>query len=403
MNIFIIYQYIITAILGIFLINFIINNIVFKNTANYCLPESFKKNPPLVSIMIPARNEAENIKRCLRSLLKQDYPNIEILVLDDNSDDGTSISVKKLAEKDKRIRLIAGKPLKKGWLGKCYACWQLSKYAKGKYLIFTDADTLHFENSISSSIGCLISNKLDALSSIPRQIMVTIHERLLIIWVHFGIMALLPLYLINKSRNPLFSTANGQFLLFKKEVYRKIGGHKSIKNKILEDIHISKMVKKHGYKFMVFDGSKNINCRMYRNFKDLIRGFSKFMFAAFDFKLFTMIIVILLITVLFLMPFILLPVGILFFDWPGIIIDLIVLQIFFLLVMRIILAIRVKNRVFDAFLHPFSMIYVILICINSVFQTKFGEGVYWKGRRYDVYGEDSLELIDDDINKELSG
>jgi chlorobactene glucosyltransferase len=155
------------------------------------------------------------------------------------------------------------------------------------------------------------------------------------------------------------------------------------------------MVKRHGYKFMVFDGSKNINCRMYRNFKDLIRGFSKFMYAAFDFKLFTMIVVIMLITVLFLMPFILLPVGILFFNWPGIIMDLIVLQIFFLLVMRIILAIRVKNRVFDAFLHPFSMIYVILICINSVFQTKFGEGVYWKGRRYDVYGEDSLELIND--------
>src|SRR3972149_1006586 len=122
------------------------NNILFKSTANYPLPESLKKSTPLVSILIPARNEAENIKRCLRSLLKQDYPNIEILVLDDNSDDGTSISVKKLAEKDKRIRLIAGKPLKKGWLGKCYACWQLSKYAKGKYLIFTDADTLHFEN-----------------------------------------------------------------------------------------------------------------------------------------------------------------------------------------------------------------------------------------------------------------
>jgi chlorobactene glucosyltransferase len=402
-NIFIIYHYIITAILCIFLINFIINNIVLKNTVKYGLPESFKKNPPLVSVMIPARNESENIKRCLRSLLKQDYPNLEILVLDDNSDDGTSISVKQLAENDERIRLIAGKRLKKGWLGKCYACWQLSKHAKGKYLIFTDADTLHSENSISCAIGCLISNRLDALSSIPRQIMVSIHERLLITWVQFGIMALLPLYLINKSRSPLFSTANGQFLLFKKEVYRKIGGHKSIKNKILEDIHISKMVKKHGYKFMIFDGSKNINCRMYRNLRDLRRGFSKFMFAAFDFKLFTMMIVILLIVVLFLMPFILLPVGILFFNWPGIIFNHIVLQICILLIMRILLAIKVRNRVFDSLLHPFSMIYVILICINSVFQTKFGEGVYWKGRSYDVYGEDSLELIDDDIHKELSG
>jgi len=402
MNTFIIYQYIITAILGLFLINFIINNIVLKKTSKYRLPESFKKNPPLVSVMIPARNEAENIKRCLRSLLKQDYPNIEILVLDDNSIDSTSASVKEVAEKDGRIKLISGKPLKKGWLGKCYACWQLSKYAKGKYWIFTDADTLHFENSVSSAIGCLTSNKLDAMSSIPRQIMVTIHERLLIIWVHFGIMALLPLYLINKSKGPLFSTANGQFMLFKREVYRKIGGHRSIKNKILEDIHISKMVKKHGYKFMVFDGSGNINCRMYRSYRDLIRGFSKFMFAAFDFKLLTMAVVIILIIVLFLIPFILLPLGILFFDWPGIIINLTILQIFCLLIMRIMLAIKVRYRIFDAFLHPLSMIYVVLVCINSIFQTKFGEGVYWKDRRYDVYGEDNLELINDDGDEEIN-
>src|SRR4030042_7204036 len=170
MDTFLLYQYFIASILVLFLINFIINNILFKSTANYSLPESLKKSTPLVSILIPARNEVENIKRCLRSLLKQDYPNIEILVLDDNSDDATSISVNRLVEKDKRIRVIAGQLLKRGWLGKCYACWQLSNYPKGKYLIFTDADTLHFENSISSAIGCLISNKLDALSSIHRQI-----------------------------------------------------------------------------------------------------------------------------------------------------------------------------------------------------------------------------------------
>jgi len=120
------------------------------------------------------------------------------------------------------------------------------------------------------------------------------------------------------------------------------------------------------------------------------------MFAAFDFKLFTLVAVIILISALFLFPFILLPLGIFIFDWPGIIIDLIILQIFIILIMRIILALRLKNRVSDALLHPISMTYIILICINSVFQTRFGEGVSWKGRRYDVYGEDYLELINDD-------
>ncbi len=384
MHLFLLYQYFVLSILVIFLINFILNNIFFKNIAGYSLPESFIKRPPLVSIMVPARNEAENIKMCVTSLLKQDYANIEILVLDDNSTDDTSLIVKRIAEKDSRVKLITGKPLKDGWIGKSYACHQLAKHARGRYFLFTDADTLHFKNAVSSTIGCLIKNKLDALSAIPKQIMVGIHERLVVTWVHFGILSLLPLILIKKSKYPLFCTANGQCMLFKREVYRKIGGHKSIKTKILEDIHISKQVKRHGYRFMLFDGSKNIYCRMYRNFRGLIKGFSKFMFAAFDFKVFNIAVVILFISVIFLFPFIFLPLGILLFNWPYPIVNLIIIQIFIVLTMRIILAIRLNNRILDTFLHPVSMVYIILLCINSVLQTKFGEGAYWKDRGYDI-------------------
>ena len=103
---FLLYQYIITSLSVLFLINFIINNILYKNTANYLLPESFKKYPPLVSILVPARNEAANIRRCVRSLLKQDYPNTEIIVLNDNSDDDTALIVRKLAEENSNLKLI---------------------------------------------------------------------------------------------------------------------------------------------------------------------------------------------------------------------------------------------------------------------------------------------------------
>jgi len=120
------------------------------------------------------------------------------------------------------------------------------------------------------------------------------------------------------------------------------------------------------------------------------------MFAAFDYKLLTIAVVILMISVLFLFPFILLPLGILVFNWSGIIINLIIIQIFIILVMRIILALRLKSRILDILLHPLSMAYIILICINSVFQARLGEGVYWKGRRYDVCDRDHLELINED-------
>ncbi len=389
---FLIYQYFIAALLGFLLFNFIINNILFKNSSTYLNPEILKKPQSLVSVLIPARNEAQNIGRCLRSLSKQDYPDMEILVLDDNSDDGTGQVVKNLATKDPRIRLLDGKPLKKGWLGKNYACHQLSKSAKGEYLVFTDADTLHFNNSISSAVCSLQRNGLDALSVYPKQIMVTIHERMVVTFINFAILSLMPLILIKRSKNPLFCTAIGQFLLFKRKVYESIGGHESIASEILDDVHISKQVKRGGYKFMIFNGSNNIYCRMYSNFNEVVKGFSKFIFAAFNYNIYTLAAVIFFISVLFLFPFILLPLGFFVFEWDSQIIKLMILQIFLILTIKTALSFRFRTRILDVLLHPLSMIYILLIAANSVFQAKFGRGVAWKGRVYNMDNKDGVEL-----------
>ena len=130
------YQYVVLFILGFMLLNLVINNFVFKNMENYSSIGQALKNPPLISILIPARNEAENISRCLKSLLKQDYPNMEIIVLDDNSTDGTGKVVEEIAQKDNRVRLVDGAPLEDGWIGKNFASHQLAKHAKGEYLYF---------------------------------------------------------------------------------------------------------------------------------------------------------------------------------------------------------------------------------------------------------------------------
>ncbi|MFZ3085324.1 MAG: glycosyltransferase [Candidatus Hydromicrobium sp.] len=394
MDIFLLYQYIVTAILLFILVNFLINNILFKDTSRFKLPENILAQNPLMSILIPARNEEENIKRCIISLTKQDYKNIEILVLDDNSTDDTVRIVLELSQKDPRIKLYSGGPLKKGWLGKSYACWQLSKHARGDYLIFTDADTLHFPNSISGAVACLLRYNLDALSVFPKEIMVTFHERMMVPFGHYIILSLMPLYLIRKIKTALFCTAIGQFMLFKKEVYKKIGGHKSIKGKMLEDIKISKRVKSFGYKFMIFDGRSNVYCRMYRNFREIVEGYSKVLFAVFDYKIYMISIAIILVAAIFLFPFIMLPVGILF-DWPLVLIELIILQIIIILITKMILSLRFKCKAVDIILHPISIVYLILIAINSVLNTKIGMGVYWKGRIYDVSKEDELRLVSD--------
>jgi len=393
------YQYFIVFALAIIVVNFIINNILFKNIKDFKLPKSILKSPPLVSVLIPARNEEKNIRRILNSIIKQDYPNLEILVLDDSSTDTTSDIVLEFTKKDKRVRLIKGAPLPQGWKGKCFACHQLSKLAKGEYLVFTDADTLHYPNSISGSLAALIKNKLDVTSIYPRQIAVTFSERMTIRFIHFAILSFMPLILVKHTKGPFFSTAIGQFFLFKRQVYEQIGGFESVKDEILEDINISKQVKRCGFKIMVYDGSDSIFCRMYTNLSDVIKGFSRFIYAAFDCNFLIEAIAIFFISLIFMIPFILLPLGIFIFDWPARLIALNIIQILLIFFIKIVCAIRFKERILDIFFAPISVAYIIFLAVNSFFQSKFGKGVNWKDRTYGAFTENGLESIEDKSEK----
>jgi len=389
------YQYIATGLAAFILINFIINMIYFKNIKNFKLPSEFMDSPPLISILIPARNEESNIKKLLVSLIKQDYKNLEILVLDDNSIDSTAAVVKQMELKDARIKLINGKKIEDGWLGKSWACHQLASQAKGQYFIFTDADTLHFPDTVSKALAAMIQNKLDGISVYSKQIMVTFTERMLVSFIGMGLFTMIPLVLVKKTKGKFFSTGIGQFFMFKREVYFKFGGHESVKAEILEDIHLSKRIKAAGFSYMVFDGSSNVFCRMYKNFKDAITGFSKFIFAAFDYNGLSEAIAIAFYSILFLVPFILLPIAIIF-EWSKTFLLLNVLQILFVFTIKIILSLRFKERLLDVFLTPVSVCFIIAVAVNSYIQARFKKGVYWKGRIYDVNTPEQISLISDD-------
>ena len=400
MDLFLLYQFIILVILGVLLANFLFNQYLYKDISNFELPGKIKDDPPLVSVLIPARNEEKNINKCIKAFIKQDYPNFEIVVLDDNSSDDTYNIVKKLSKQNKNIRIFKGKPLPPGWLGKSYACHQLSSYAKGDYFIFTDADTYHHPNSISSSIAALLNNNLDSLCPFPRQIMVTIHERMTISFINFAILIFMPLALIRKSRNPLFCTGVGQYLLFKRETYFGMGGHAAVKGKILEDVHITKKTKEMGYSYMIFDGRKIISCRMYRNFRQVLTGYSRFLFSAFDYNIYMMSIVLILVTLIFLMPYIFFPLGLIIYHWPREILLSIIAQIGIVSLIRLINALRFKEKIFDILLSPLSIVYLILMAFNSFFQSKFGNGIYWKGRTYQAESKsDEVSVVEDESNK----
>ena len=382
MDLFLLYQYIILIMLCVLLINFIFNQYLYKDISRFKLPKKTITDPPLVSILIPARNEEINIEKCIRTFVKQDYPNLEILVLDDNSTDNTYSIVKKISQKNKNVKIFKGKQLPQGWLGKNFACYQLSRYAKGEYFFFTDADTHHFQNSVSSSLAAMLNNDLDALCPFPREIMVTIHERMVIPFMNFVILLFMPLALIRKSKNPLFCTGVGQCLLFRREVYFGMGGHAAIKGKILEDVHITKKTKEMGYSYMIFDGRKIISCRMYNSFKQVFVGYSRILFSAFDYNVFMIALAVIFFILLFLLPNIFFPLGLIFYRWPREILLPIVVQISIVSFIRTVNALRFKERLFDILLSPLSIVYIVFISINSVLQSKLGSGIYWKGRTY---------------------
>jgi chlorobactene glucosyltransferase len=387
------YQYVVLFILGFMLLNLVINNFVFKNIENYSLIGQTLKNPPLISILIPARNEAENISRCLKSLLKQDYPNLEIIVLNDNSTDETCKVVNEIAQKDSRVRLVDGAPLEEGWIGKNFASHQLAKQAKGEYFIFTDADTLHFPKTVSSALGALIATKVDALSIYPRQIMVTFAERMTVPIINTALQCFIPFILIKKSKSPLFCTALGQFMMFKREVYEKIGGYETIKGHLVDDIQISKKVKKSGYKFMIFDGRNSIFCRMYKSLKGVIIGLAKSIYPAFNGNVLALFSFTGVLTATLLVPFILLPLGAFLFDWPVAVIRLMIIQVIIVMAIKMIFAIRYKQRMIDILLAPVSMAIIDALIFVSFFQAKYGEGLSWKGRVYDVSVNNKTTLV----------
>jgi chlorobactene glucosyltransferase len=370
--------------------------ILFRNIRNYSITGEILESPPLVSILVPARNEEKNIGRCLRSLLRQDYPNFEILVLDDNSIDKTAEIVRDIAKNDARLKLISGLPLKKGWLGKCWACHQLSQKASGDYFIFTDADTLHFKDTVSKSMVALLRNGLDGLSVYPKQITVSFHERMTVPFIIFFILSFFPLFLISKTKSGFFSTGIGQYFLFSRNAYETMGGHSSVKSEILEDVHLSKNIKKAGFKYMVFDGRNNIFCRMYRNSSEVVKGFSKFIYPAFDYNGFMEALAMTMFSIIFLLPFIFIPLGILVFDWSGLILTHVFIQVFIILLLKTVLAIRFKNRILDIFFTPVSVCYMLVMAVNSYLHAKHRKGLSWKGRTYGAQIDNELDLVEDE-------
>jgi len=337
---------------------------------------------PFVSVLIPARNEEHNISQIVNSLLVQDYPSYEVIVLNDNSDDQTGKLLLDIQRSRPELKILSGKPLEKGWTGKCFACKQLYEASRGEYVLFTDADTLHNTNSLRDSITIALNRNADMVTLFPKMTMVSFAEKLIMPMLWFTVMLLLPFYFVDKKGFVKFSIGIGPFMLFKRTAYAAIGGHDAVKNAIVEDVWLARKIKERAMQLIVEDGQRMLSVRMYRSFSGIWNGFSKNIFAGFEFSSVALFSVNLLYILLFFIPFLLFFIQLSLQFSLNLTLILTGIQVLILYFTRVITSARFKLGFISTLLHPVGALSVPVIAMNSWRWIKSGAGAKWKGRIY---------------------
>jgi len=232
---------------------------------------------PLVSVIVPARNEERSIRSCVESICASAYPDFEVLVVDDRSDDATLEMARAVPPNHaRRLVVVEGHPLPEGWMGKPWACAQGARVAKGDLLLFTDADTVHAPDLLERAVAEMVEDEGDALTLLGWQIMDTFWERL----IQTHMMASIVFRFPNpgKPRPPerwRSAIANGQFILFDRGAYDEIGGHEAVRGEVVEDQRLAQILCRSGKRLVVRDGETVLATRMYRSLAELIVGWSK--------------------------------------------------------------------------------------------------------------------------------
>ncbi len=361
----------------LFISLFILSAITCVTIFNFITAPRIAKAPalqsaPLISLLIPARNEAHHIGACLDGLLKQDYRNFEIIVLDDHSDDDTGRIVRQYQEQDGRIRLINGKDLPDGWTGKNWACHQLGEASAGEMLIFTDADNRHAPCAVKNTVSWMHHLKLGLVSAFPQQETRTLPEKLIVPVMDIFVYGTLPLWLTYYAPFSSMAAANGQWIGFTKKAYRQLGGHRSVKNQLVEDTELSRLAKKLKIKTLTTAGTGAVFCRMYHTMKEVWHGFTKNFYGLTGYNNFAFFGIITAMLIAFVLPYAMWPIQRLrMFAVVAISLNLLI---------RGLIAIKYKHPFWTrVLLHPVAILFAVVIGLNSFFSINRGT-ITWKGR-----------------------
>jgi chlorobactene glucosyltransferase len=333
---------------------------------------------PRVSVLVPARNEELNIGPCVRSLLAQEYPNFQVLVLDDDSTDGTGDVLAGILREKPSLRVLKGEEPPPDWIGKYWACHQLAEAADGELLLFTDADTVHHPHALRDAVATLLDKEVDLLTAFPREVVVTWIERLVVPFLTCSVLAFMPLGLANRLQMPALSVTTGQFMMFRRSAYDTIGGYPSVRRAALDDLSLGRRIKSHGLHWWVVDGGNRVQCRMYRNREQVFEGYSKNLYGAFDYNAPFYIAAWVGAGLLFYQPLAVLAWAA-FAPTSQLSVGLALTAVALLVVLWGVPLRRFSFPSYLALFYPVSMLLVIAIAVRSLVLALKGQAT-WKGR-----------------------
>ena len=329
-----------------------------------------------VSVLIPARDEEENIGECLDAVMRQGDTVGEILVYDDHSTDGTADIVQDYAERDGRLRLMAPAALPPGWSGKAFACAQLGQAARGDWLLFIDADARLSSHAVPRMIDEAEQRELTLLSCWPGLQMIGWWERMLMPMLNFFVFTLYPAPLSIIRQDASLGLAHGACLLVHRSSYLHIGGHALVRNQLFEDTRLARAWRQHGLRGLCLDGQHMVRVRMYDGFSGIWQGFQKNCYPGFrreiSFWLFLAFHAVMGLA-LFILP-VVSPSG---FDVMPV-----AAAAGCVLLTRLLLAWRFGHPYWAVFTHPLGTVMLLAIALSSWWKFRIGKGVVWKDRAY---------------------
>lgn len=339
------------------------------------LEEGAPTRGPLVSVIIPARNEAASIERTVRAFLAQTWESLEIIVVDDRSSDATGSILRSIAAEDSRLHLINGVDPPDGWLGKPWALHQGQGVARGELLLFVDADIVYEPHAVAAAVAQLRIAGSSMVTLFPRLVMETFWERLAMPYLAVVAYSILPTWLANRTLIPILGVGGGTGNLIRRDHYDAVGGHAALRGAVIDDVATARLLRRNGYRTTVVRASSLTSVRMYEGGRAIVEGFTKNIFAVFHRSYFLTITLGILGLVFHVMPYIWAATG-----------ELISVAVVVLITLtRLILFAALRYPLhYAVWAHPFMILFWTWLWMRSMWITGVRRQLTWRGRAYDA-------------------